>query len=474
MKVTLINVPFLDIYGPDRGAAHSHFFLGIGYIASVLKKAGHKVNILDPEAEGLSEGEFADRLKELSPDIVGITSLTPTFHSALKVARTVKKSIPATVVLGGVHATALAETVLNQHPEFDLIVYGEGEYTMLELCKSFKDSSRPDLSQIRGLVYRRDGHIVRTPPRELIEDLDRLPFPARELVNLDWYKPNDFSSRGKKSATIITSRGCPFHCIHCASYLTMGRRFRAHSPEYVVDEIELLVKRHRIQHIFLKDDEFTTSQKRAMEICRLILKRGLKFDWTCLSRVDTVSSQLFQAMRRAGCFTISFGVESGDDTILKNLKKSTDLNKAKKALGWANRAGIKTQCSFMLGNPGDTYETIEKTINFAIELKPIIALFYILTPYPGTEAYNFYMRGKSQHPDWSSFVMSNARPLIELEDLTKDDLKKLIKRAYRRFYLRPQQIFRMVRRIEGLQELKVYAKAATGLLKRMLTIDKGK
>jgi radical SAM superfamily enzyme YgiQ (UPF0313 family) len=343
---------------------------------------------------------------------------------------------------------------------------------MLELCNSYEGSLRPELSGIKGLVYRRNGQIVKTSPRELIQDIDALPFPARELVNLDWYKPNDFSGRGKRSASMITSRGCPFYCIHCASYLTMGRDFRAHSPEYVISEMELLVNKYKIEHIFLKDDEFTTNQKRVSQICELILKRGLKFDWTCLSRVDTVSEDLFKLMKKAGCFTISFGIESGDDTILKNLKKSTDLAKAKKALQWANKAGIKTQCSFMLGNPGDTRQTIEKTINFAIGLKPVIVLFYILTPYPGTEAYDIYMKGKREQLDWSSFVMSNARPLIELDGLTKDDLKALIKRAYRRFYMRPSQLMRMAIRIEGWPELKVYIKGGMGLLKRMLTINR--
>jgi radical SAM superfamily enzyme YgiQ (UPF0313 family) len=354
-----------------------------------------------------------------------------------------------------------------------MIVYGEGERTMSELCNAYQHGGNPDLSTINGLAYRYAGGVRKNPPREFIKDIDSIPYPARHLVSLDWYKPNDYKSCGKRSAVMITSRGCPFNCFHCASYLTMGRRFRAHSPGYVVDEMELLVRKWGVEHVFMKDDEFTADQDRVRQICELILRRGLKVSWNCLSRVDTVSWDLLKLMKESGCFSIFFGIESGDEQILKNLRKAINLDKARQTLRMCNKLGFHTQCGFMLGNPGDTKETINRTIDFALELDPVIAMFFILTPYPGTEAYRIYMEGRVRHPDWSDFVLSNARPLIEPQGLTKEDLKRLIKKAHMKFYLRPRQIARLLRQINSWQEFKAYARGGMGLVTRMLTINKG-
>lgn len=473
MKIILIHPPYLYIYGPDKSAAHSHFPLGLGYIASILRKnAKNEVKIFDPEAEGIGFDVLAKRLRCESPDVVGITAFTPSFASALEVARISKQHTNAKIVLGGIHASSLPDEILKNNTEFDVLVLGEGEYAMLELCRALDADRKADLSSIKGIAYRKNGEIIKTPPQEFITDLDKLPFPARDLANLDWYKPNDFSSRGKRSASMITTRGCPYYCVHCASHLTMGRRFRAHSAGYVVGEMEMLVKDCGIEHIFLKDDTFTYDQARAKEICRGIIDKGLKFDWTCLSRVNTVSWELLKLMKEAGCFTISYGVESGDEQVLRNLKKGATLQQAREALRMTNRAGIKSQCSFMLGNPGDTKASIMKTINFACELDPLVGLFYILTPYPGTEAYQIYMKNKPGHLPWDLFVMSSGNPIIELDGLDKKALKALITKAYLRFYMRPKQILRLMQKVANMKELKVYASGAFGLCKRLLRLQK--
>ncbi|MFA6142124.1 MAG: radical SAM protein [Candidatus Omnitrophota bacterium] len=471
MKIALINPPYLHIYGPDKLAAHSHFSLGLGYIASMLKKnSPHSVKIFDPEAEGISLEVLAKRLRDESPDLVGITCFTPSFNSAVKIGRIAKDNTKAKVILGGIHASSMPDEILEKYPEFDLLVIGEGEDTVMELCELL-DTGKCDLSGVKGIAYRKDGRIIKTPPREYITDLDALPFPARELVDMGWYKPNDFSSRGKRSASMITSRGCPHYCIHCASHLTLGRRFRAHSADYVVREIEHLVKDCNIEHIFLKDDTFTYDQERAKDICRRIIDKKLRFEWTCLSRVNTVSLELLKLMKKAGCFCISYGVESGDEQVLKNLKKGATLEQARNAVKMTNLAGIKSQCTFMLGNPGDTRDTINKTINFACELDPVVSIFFILTPYPGTEAHAIYMKGKKEHPAWDLFVISSGNPIIELEGLDKKTLKALITKAHLKFYMRPKQLFRLILRISDFNELKAYVRGALGLCKRLLRLS---
>jgi radical SAM superfamily enzyme YgiQ (UPF0313 family) len=466
LKVILINAPYLDVYGSINVGENYAFALGIGYIAAVLKRRGHDVRILEPEAAHMTREQVAEYLRIEDPDVVGITCATANFNGARMLMELVKRSVGAVTVLGGVHASALPVQTLRDCPQFDYIVVGEGEYAMVELLEAL-DASRSDLSAIKGLAWRREGRIVVNEPRSLIADLDELPFPARELVDLSHYRPQVHLDLGLPSATMITSRGCPNRCTFCASEVTLGHPFRAHSPAYVLREIEHLVDTYGIRHVIFVDDTFTMHKKRCAEICRRIIARGLDIKWYCFARVNTMDEDLLKLMRRAGCYSVLFGVESADQRILKEMKKGITVEQARKAIRLANRAGLKTLASFIFGSPGETHETIEKTIRFALETNPTIASFNRMVPYPGTELYRTaYVPRYGEVADWNQFV-PKADDVIEItEHLSAADIQRATVEAFRRFYLRPRQMMRVMSNVRSFAEFRAYARGALGLFRK--------
>ena len=467
MKVILINTPYLYIYGPINVGRNSTFPLGLGYIAAVLRDAGHEVTLLDPEPLGMSLTNIGKKLAEESPGVVGITCATPNFGMACQIAQVTKQATDAVTVLGGVHASALPEAVLSNHPEFDVIAVGEGEYTMLELC-----NNAIDLPAVKGIVFREGDSLHRTSPRPFTTDVDKLPFPARDLVDLNKYRLQVHLDRGKRSTTMITSRGCPYRCTFCASYLTTGYRFRARSPEYVVREIEHLVDNYGIELISFVDDTFTVDQERAKRICNLIIDRGIDSDWFCFARVDTVSRELLELMKKAGCYALLYGIESANQKVLKDIKKGITPDQARRALKISNELGLKTEAGFILGNPKDTRETIEETIDFALELKPVIGSFNRLVPYPGTEIFEKYYKSKLETINdnkWDSFVPKGVNVVAGSNSLSSQELQRYTVKAYSRFYLRPSQIWHMLRHIESFAEFKVYLRGGFGLLRQIFS-----
>ena len=467
MKIVLISAPYLDVYGTLNVGKNHTFSLGVGYVAAVLRDAGHQVSLLDPEPLGMSDGAIKEYLKSKEPDLVGISSATANFKGAIRMAHLAKEVSKPTTIIGGVHASALPLETLRDYPEFDIVVIGEGEETMEELCRHL-ESGKEVLQDIKGIAYRGNGRLEKTPPRTLIQNLDQLPFPAREMVDLNLYRPQVHLYRGRKSATILTSRGCPAPCTFCATAVTMGNRFRKHSPEYVLREIRHLVTEYGIQDFVIVDDTFTIDKQRVVAICNQIIEQGLDIGWFCFARVDNATVDLYETMKKAGCFSMFFGIESADPQVLKNIKKGTTVEQARKALHLANKIGLKTEAGFMLANPGDTRASIKKTIALARELNPVIASFNIMTPFPGTEEYERYLPlDPVGMRNWDNFIPKGITPLIEPDGLSRRDLQKFLVEAYLRFYLRPQQLLRILRNITSWEEFKVYLRGGLGLFRRI-------
>lgn len=464
VKVVLVNAPYIDLYGPIKMASGQYFPLGLGYIAAVLRKAGHRVQLLDPEVQQLDQTDLRKALSKEGPDAVGITCATPNFAHAVDIAKLVKQETDAITIIGGVHASALPEAVLQSYPQVDIAVVGEGENTMLELLDTL--SVRGSLSEVKGIVYRDGPEIHWNKRRPWIKDLDSLPFPARDLVDINLYRPHSHNVRRKPCITMLTSRGCPFGCNFCASHLSLGRGFRAHSPEYVIEEIEYLVKEYGAQQLLITDDTFTVDKSRVVKICNGIIRKAIKVEWFCFARVDLVDRELLSLMKRAGCFSIGYGVESGDQRILENLSKGIDLVKCKEIFQISNELGFKTQAFFILGSVGETQETIKKTIRFSLELDPVLAFFNILVPYPGTKVFNEFCDA-DQIDNWEDFVAVGINPAIELGSLTRRELRKAIYEANRRFYLRPGQLLKMLSGIRSTYELSQYLRGGIGLLRQM-------
>lgn len=468
MKIVLISAPYLDVYGTLNVGKNHTFSLGVGYVAAVLRDAGHQVSLLDPEPLGMSDEAIKEYLKSKEPDLVGISSATANFKGAIRMAHLAKEVSNPVTVIGGVHASALPLETLRDYPEFDLVAIGEGEETMGELC-SHLETEREALPDIKGIAYRDNGRLEKTQPRPLIQNLDQLPFPAREMVDLNLYRPQVHLYRGRKSATILTSRGCPALCTFCATTVTMGNRFRKHSPEYVLSEIRHLITDYGIQDFVIVDDTFTIDRQRAMAICNQIIEQRLDIGWFCFARVDNATVELYETMKKAGCFSMFFGIESADPQVLKNIKKGATVDQARYALRMANKIGFKTEAGFMLGNPGDTRESIKKTISLARELNPVIASFNIMTPFPGTEEYAKYLpHDPVGMRNWDNFVPKGITPLIKPDGLSRQELQKFLVEAYLKFYLRPQQLFRILRNISSWAEFKVYLRGGLGLFRRVL------
>ena len=475
MKVLLIKAPYMDVYGPIKLAAGNYFLLGLGYIASYLRKYGHEVFMLDPEAQRLDREEYKRRIRKINPDLVGISATTPDFDSALKIAELVRSETDAFILLGGIHASSLPEYILTKYNEtFDAVCIGEGEETTLEICK-FINGEIKSLGEIKGISFNDNRKIVKTEPRPFMQDLDSLPFPARDLINIDLYQPHAFNTRKGRTATLITSRGCPFRCTFCASKLTLGGKFRARGAENVVAEIERLVKDHGVNHILIQDDTFTYDLDRAREVCRRIIKKKLSIEWFCFSQVTKVDDELLGLMKRAGCYSIGYGIESVDKNVLKLLRKPINAEISERAIKLAKKHRLKTQAFFIFGNNGDTKETIKETIDFACRTSPTLAFFNKLVAYPGTEIFIKRFGTDYENIEWKNFVpMGVGATVSDSSTLTKEELHRLAYKANLRFYARPSQWWEIIKSIRSFHELKAYSKAGIGLLLQMLEWHKKK
>ncbi len=417
MKVLLINPPYFNSKYKFIGLVAPP--LGIAYMAAVLEQNDIAVEIIDAAALEMSWETLESEIKRVSPQLVAVTALTPTIDKALQTAELAKKTCPqATVVMGGYHPTFNYQEMLEKD-YVDLVVMGEGEYTMLELVQTLEEGG--DLKNVKGIAYQD----VVTPPRPLIEDLDELPFPARHLLPMDHYKILNMKLH---TATLISGRGCPMQCSFCASAALHGNKLRMRSAQNVVDEMEHLIKDHDAGMIAFMDDTFTLKPSRVAEICDEIIKRDLDTYWGCTARADTLSDELLQKLSDSGCITLFLGVESADQQQLDRVNKQITIDKIRQAFKLSRENDIRTIASVVLGMPGDTKESIERTIKFVRELNPSYALFSLATPYPGTRFYQEAVQDNLiKVKDWSKYTLLS--PVLETVDCSLDELKKMQKKG---------------------------------------------
>jgi radical SAM superfamily enzyme YgiQ (UPF0313 family) len=443
MDVLLINPPWIKGKGNIwKGISACLPPPGLGYIAAVLEQRGVNVKVLDANAEGISsELKLNDRLKSMSnsPSFIGITATTSIIQNALDVAAQCKKVYPSSlIVFGGIHATVLPEDVLATD-HVDYVIRGEGENSFWQLI------SEEDKDSILGLSYRQNGKFYHNLDAPIIKDLDSLPFPAYHLLPMKKYHPALGSYRRLPAINMVINRGCPGRCTFCYGQF-LGQKLRTRSAESIVEEIKLLHKDYGIREISFYDDNFTTRKKEISKFCSLLINNNMDISWSCFSRVDFVNEDLLKLMKRAGCHQICYGIESGSEKILKNIKKRTSLKIAKETVALTKKIGIEARVTFMFGNPGETEESMQKTIDFSISLKPDMVVYNITTPYPGTEMYewadkNNYLKTK----DWPKYDLSE--PIMDLPSVSSEMVKKYYGKAYRRFYLNPAFVIkRLVKR----------------------------
>jgi radical SAM superfamily enzyme YgiQ (UPF0313 family) len=447
MEIMLVNPPFKATFPQPP--------LGLVFIASVLEKIGYNVSIIDAQALKIDENEVAERAAKA--DIVGITSMTITFNSAVNVAKAIKKiNNSCFIIMGGSHVTVLPEKTLADVKEVDAIVIGEGEKTIAELINAI--DKKENFEKILGISYRKEGKIITNPPRSTVENLDDLPMPAFHLLPIKNYRP--YPPHGKKLPymAIMTSRGCPYRCTFCFKSI-FGRRFITKSSKNVIEEIKALIEKFGVKELLFYDDSFTFNKNRTLELCDEIIKNNLKIIWSCETRVNLVDKELLEKMKEAGCYIISYGVESGDQTILNNLKKDITIEQAKEAFKLTKEADILTVAYFMIGSPGDSNETIRKTIDFAKELDADFAQFSICTPFPGSELFDNLTQKGIKIEDWdkASYVTSKgkSKPIILTDNLNEEEIKKWYSKAYKEFYFRPKYWLKTILRIRSIGDMKI-------------------
>jgi anaerobic magnesium-protoporphyrin IX monomethyl ester cyclase len=349
--------------------------LGVTYVAAAFEAAGAEVRIFDYIVSGYTSDKLRAQIDAFRPDFLGATSVTLNFPGAAEIVCTAKRYRPSLITLmGGPHVSFAAERTLNDYAGIDLIIAGEGEGTIAELTA--EEFNPEKWEKIPGLVFRRDGQIVDTGPRSLIDDLDTLPLPARHLLPLSRYQALGYP------ISIITSRGCPYSCIFCLGRRMVGNRVRLRSPSPVVDEIEEILA-YGIDRINIADDLFVSSRGKVKEVCDEILRRGLRLGWSAFARVNTVDLETLKLMREAGCDSVSFGVETGNPEMLKLIRKGITLDQVRHAVSLCREAGIIAHTSFIVGLPGETEETLRETGEFAASLGSLYG-YHFLAPFPGT------------------------------------------------------------------------------------------
>lgn len=434
MKVTL-----------TRPNYHSHLItpqLGMGYISSCLKAGGFESSIVDGLNHSLSNGEVALRCADA--DLVGINCLSDYYPKVVELTKLLKDR-GKKVVIGGPHASVLPrETLLGTGADF--VVVGEGEETMLELAEAIRDGKPTE--GIKGLITRDGGVLVKRP---FIKDLDSLPFPDWAQMDPRTYKKAPHGGFVKKFpvAPITSTRGCPYECTFCASPEIWGRRIRYRSPENVVDEIGLLVNEFGVKEIHFEDDNLTLKRSHVEGICELILERKIKVSWATPNgiRVDTITPKLLKLMKRSGCYFIAFGIESGNESILKKIKKETDLATITHAVQMAHKAGLMTQGFFIFGLPGETEATIKNTVNYAKTIPLDKAQFLLLDVLPGSELWHELKGGVRADTSARSYQNVTWVP----DGIGRHELERAPSKAFKSFFLRPRQMFNALRFIKPSQ-----------------------
>lgn len=437
MKILLINPPIREWAKPNV------FPLGLGYIAAVLMQEGFVVEVLDINAYRFNKGEVENKIKKLNFDVVGIGGIITTYKYIKWLIGILRKyHLDKKIIIGGSVSSSIPKIMLEKNP-VDIVCIGEGEETITELIKALEKNE--DLSRVKGIWYKDNfGNIRKTDIRPPIKDLDNLSLPAWDLFPMDIYLKNPVGAPNRNkwidgsvddttplSMNLYATRGCPYQCIYCYHDF-MGQGYRYRSPENVLREIKILYERYNIPYFHFIDDEFVMNRKFIYEFCKLleVFNKEIeqKITWGCAGRVNLMTQDLIATMADAGCVLIGYGIESGSQKMLDFIKKGVNVEQAKNAvrltkkyLGWAD-------CSFMIGYPGETKETIQETIDFCKELDLIPEVIFFLTPYPGTELYSMALeQGKIE--DEEEYILrlgeQGEKVRVNFTNFSDEDLYKI-------------------------------------------------
>ena len=470
MRVLLVNPDFaIERYMGKHFGSMGWVMppMGVLYLAAQLESDGIDVRVYDAQVE---KRPLAEVLAGYSPHIVGITCATALVESTFAAAQLVKEHDPTTVVVvGGVHPTVRPEEML-ECDAVDVAVRGEGLITQVEIARAVEGDG--DFSEIRGISFRRNGENIHNPARPLEQDVDSFPFPARHLVPMNVYRMSPDLSIRTPFDIVFGAFGCPFDCVFCAAQVVMGGSFRMRSVDNIMEEIDLIVRDYQPRSLLMGDDNFVISSERTMEFCEKYRARGYHrtLPWQIATRVDSVDREILQALADAGCYLVSFGIESAVPHLLDTVEKGARPEQAEAAVRWAKEAGLKVRATFILGLPGETREESLETIAFAKRLPLDQVRFALATPYPGTRLWEIALsEGSLSVDNWielSSMGGYREGDIVYVpQGRDSEELKKLQRQANFGFYFRPRIMMGFVRRMRSFDEAREYVRGAWGLIR---------
>ncbi len=441
-RVLLLNAAYEDNYFDLQ----PELTCGLGYIAETLKAEGIEYDVLDMDL-GHSFEDLAKKVRSFDPELIGISLISMRYKKNYETIREIKRKFPSiNLIAGGPHLSTLKEEVLEECKEIDLGVVREGELTMVELCQG------KDLEEIRGLLWRKNGEIIYSGDRQFLSDLDSIPFPKYEKFEMEKY-PEVRRDR-RHSIPILTSRGCPYSCTFCSACLSIGKKFRYRSAANVVDEIEYWHQRNE-KDFMINDDNFTLLKERVYEVCDGIKKRklsGLKFACNTGVRADRVDKDLLRTMKEVGFWRLTFGVEAGNNRILRSIKKGEKIETIEKAIREASEQGFVVELSFLIGSPGETWSDIQDGVDLALRYPVSVAEWNHILPYPKTELYDWLKERNYLLEDYQEFLNSGSRrrnhPLFKTPELSFEERKAAWK--YTRKIMKKVTIKNTKRKLERL------------------------
>lgn len=468
IKIALVHSPYfhqkfmenLDFVSDNFGCLPP---LGLMYVSSILKNNGHEVCLIDCKAENLSKEKTVDILREFKPDLVGLMLTIFMGGETLKWAKYIKEKLNVPIIVGNYAMIHYAEAVIHNN-FIDYGIVGSAREALPKLLDALENNKK--IENIEGLAFRNDkGEIVVNYPSEITEDLDKLPYPDREIVDNSLY----YSMASKKNpfTILITSYGCPFLCDFC----DMGKfGYRERSVKSVVDEIEECVNKFGIKEIDIFDRDFLINKERSKKICLEILNRGIDVSWSCRARVDQVDENLLKTMKRAGCRLIMYGVESGNQKMLDRENKGITIQQIKEAINLTKQVGMEVLGFLIIGHPGETEETIEQTIKFSKELPLDYIQFFKMTGKPGAKLYKEVVKHMG-YDYFEEFLKGNVEEMDlprPWTNLTNKEIEEWVMKAYVSFYLRPTYIFQRLLKIGSFGEFLKYAKIGLKVVKLKL------
>lgn len=485
MKVLLLNPPFIDKYSKSsRSPAVTksgtiYFPLWLSYAAGVLDKAGYELKIIDAPAKCMSKEDTLKQIKSFAPNLVVIDTSTPSINSDLEFSRVIKETLPGVKnCLVGTHVSACVSEILPKYSAYvDFIARHEYDYTLPELAEKMHD--REKLKEVKGISYVENGILINNPDREYINNLDELPFVSKVYKKYLDIKDYFYAHVSYPTVSIFSSRGCPSKCFFCMySQVMFGKQYRKRSAKNLFDECVYITKEFpEIKEILIDDDNFAVDQENVQEFCKLMIESKLKLKWVVQCRV-TLEYETMVLMKKAGCRLVVVGYESGSQRVLDGMHKGITLEMSRKFNDAAMKAGMRVHGCFMVGNPGETKETMMETLNFAKSLKMDTVQFFPLIVYPGTEAWtwaksNNYITAKSYDEWLTPEGMHNC--VLSTPELSSQELVDFCNYARKKFYLRPKYILMklgecLTSKDDFVRTVKAFGTFKKHLLKRANTV----